>query len=64
MKGGWRHGSSGRVPAQEMRTSEFKPQYCQKIKKMVLYSDQFIEMVYINGAYELNIPRIPPKQEN
>jgi hypothetical protein len=32
-KKSWRHGSSGRVPAQQVRSRELKPQYCQKKKK-------------------------------
>jgi hypothetical protein len=29
-KKGWRHGSSGRVPACQPQGPEIKPQYCQK----------------------------------
>jgi hypothetical protein len=28
---GWKHGSSGREPAQQVQAPEFKSQYCQKI---------------------------------
>jgi hypothetical protein len=33
-KKGWRLGSSGTVPAQKVRSPEFKPHYHQKEKKM------------------------------
>jgi hypothetical protein len=46
-KTGWRSGSCGRMPTEQARGTEFKPQYCQKEINQKILTSEKEELLFI-----------------